>query len=98
MTMLESQYYNQALKFFVHEKRVPVKRILTEANISRSRFYAYLNGAGDLGMTRLLSILNVLHVNLTDFLMYARVLQEEACQVMGKSRYSKVCHNQNNYK
>ena len=44
MTMLESQYYNQALKFFVHEKRVPVKRILTEANISRSRFYAYLNG------------------------------------------------------
>ncbi|WP_314427821.1 XRE family transcriptional regulator [Leuconostoc lactis] len=84
MTMLESQYYNQALKFFVHEKRVPVKRILTEANISRSRFYAYLNGAGDLGMTRLLSILNVLHVNLTDFLMYARVLQEEACQTIGK--------------
>ena len=84
MTMLESQYYNQALKFFVHEKRVPVKRILTEANISRSRFYAYLNGVGDLGMTRLLSILNVLHVNLTDFLMYARVLQEEACQTIGK--------------
>lgn len=80
MTMLEHQYYNQVLKFFVREKRVPVKRILTEANISRSRFYAYINGAGDLGMTRLLSILNVLHVNLTDFLMYARVLQDEACQ------------------
>ena len=60
----DSQYYSQALKFFVREKHVPVKRILAEANISRSRFYAYINGAGDLAMTRLVSILKVLNISL----------------------------------
>lgn len=84
MTTSDSQYYSQALKFFVHEKRVPVKRILTEADISRSRFYAYINGAGDLAMTRLLSILNVLNINLNDFLLYARLLKQEACQTAPK--------------
>nr|MWN21776.1 hypothetical protein [Leuconostoc lactis] len=53
-------------------------------HLTYDQLQIYLNGAGDLGMTRLLSILNVLHVNLTDFLMYARVLQEEACQTIGK--------------
>ena len=78
----DSQYYSQALKFFVREKHVPVKRILAEANISRSRFYAYINGAGDLAMTRLVSILNVLNISLNDFLLYARLLKQDACQTI----------------
>ena len=61
-------YYSDALKYFFHEKNISVKEILTEANISRSRFYAYLNGEGDLAMTRLMSIVTALGVDFDEFL------------------------------
>lgn len=70
-------YYSDALKYFFHEKNISVKEILTEANISRSRFYAYLNGEGDLSMTRLMSIVTALGVDFDEFLTYAMLLRPE---------------------
>ncbi len=72
---IDENHYNEALKFFIREKGVPVKIILAHADISRSRFYGYLNGSGDLAMSRLLSILEVIHVSLDEFMLYARSLK-----------------------
>lgn len=72
---IDENHYNEALKFFIREKGVPVKIILAHTDISRSRFYGYLNGSGDLAMSRLLSILEVIHVSLDEFMLYARSLK-----------------------
>ncbi|MFT9470129.1 hypothetical protein [Leuconostoc pseudomesenteroides] len=72
---IDENHYNEALRFFIREKGVPVKIILAHADISRSRFYGYLNGSGDLAMSRLLSILEVIHVSLDEFMLYARSLK-----------------------
>ncbi|MDI6553365.1 hypothetical protein [Leuconostoc falkenbergense] len=77
---IDENHYNEALKFFIREKGVPVKIILAHADISRSRFYGYLNGAGDLAMSRLISILEIIHVSLDEFMLYARSLQEDCSQ------------------